>query len=151
VNFESVVSKELVTPFIISNVSFFDTKDRSICYINHDTIPGVFVPQYLCGDTSLHKFLLGVLPTRINMLSPNVIGENESPVLYYSVNRADVPVKVEIYNVLGEMIRTIKNTPAQPVGSYQLPIGTMGLHSGTYTVRLTTPSTSETANFILQK
>jgi hypothetical protein len=60
-------------------------------------------------------------------------------------------VKVELYNVLGELVRTIKSTPSQTAGDYKLPIGTLGLASGNYIVRLTTPISSESANFMLQK
>ncbi|MDP4236371.1 MAG: T9SS type A sorting domain-containing protein [Bacteroidota bacterium] len=151
VNFEAVVSKELITPFVISNITFFDSKNQSVCYVIADTLPGVYVPQYLCGDTTLHNFLNNKMPTRISMLTPSIVGEDESPVLYYSVNRNDVPIKVEIFNVLGERVRTIKNSMGQAVGNYKLPVGTIGMQSGTYTVRLTTPSSSETVNFIIQK
>ncbi len=151
VNYQVMVSKEVITPFIVSNVTFYDSKGNSICYVAADTIPGAFVPNYICADTSLNLYLKGVLPTRINMLSPNIVGENQSPVLYYSINRSDIPVKVEIFNVLGERVRTIKNTASQAVGSYQLPIGTKGMQSGTYLVRLTTPVSSQTVNFIMQK
>ncbi len=151
VNYQVMVSKEVITPFNISNVTFYDSKGAQACYVIHDTIPGAFVPKYICADTSLNLYLKGVLPTRINMLSPSIVGENESPILYYSINRSDIPVKVEIFNVLGECVRTIKNTTSQAVGNYQLPIGTKGMQSGTYLVRMTTPVSSQTVNFILQK
>src|SRR6185369_152197 len=100
------------------------------CYISVDTLPSVFVPNYLCGDSSLSRYLGGVLPTRISTLSPNVITENETPVLFYSINRSDLPVKVEIYNVLGEKIRTVMNFGSQASGDYKLPIGVSSLPSG---------------------
>ena len=149
--YEVMVAKEVITPFIVSKGTFYDSKNNVICYIATDTIPSAFIPGYLCGDSALHYYLKGVLPTRISMVSPNIVTENETPVLYYIVNRTNVPVKVEIYNVLGEMVRTVKNTLTQPVGSYKLPVGTRGLPSGTYMVRLTTPESSETANFIIRK
>jgi len=146
-----MVAQEMATPFIVSKGVFYDKSSTPICFIATDTIPAQFVPGYQCGDSSLHSFLLGKTPTRITAISPNVITESETPVLFYSVNRADMPVKVEIFNVLGEHIRTVKNTLSQPVGDYKLPVGILGLPSGTYTVRLTTPISSETTNFIIQK
>ncbi len=151
VNYQVMVAQKLSTPFIVSNVTFYDSKGVAICYIAADTIPGLFVPGYQCGDSTLNKFLQGVIPTRIVQVTPNVITESETPVLVYSVNRSDLPVRVEIFNVLGEKVRTVKNTLSQPKGDYKLPVGIMGLPSGTYTLRLTTPVSSETANFIIQK
>ncbi len=151
VTYTAMVAQRTVSPFIISNVELFDSKGQSICYVAVDTLPGVFVPDPLCGDTTLRNYLNGTFPTRISMLSPGVVGKNESPVLYYSVNRTGVPVRVEVYNVLGEKVRTIKNTPTQPIGDYKLPIGAIGLPSGQYIVRLITPGSAESANFIIEK
>jgi hypothetical protein len=150
-HFRVMVAQPMTTQFVVSDVKFYDGGGNVICYVAADTIPGVFVPNYLCGDTTLHKYLQGVLPTRIAALSPSIVGDNEDPILYYGINRADLPVRVEIYNVLGERVRVIKNTASQPTGEYKLPIGTRGLTSGTYTVRLVTPISAESANFILQK
>ena len=149
--FQVMVAKEFTTKFTISDVKFFDSKNVYICYVAADTIPGVFNPNYQCGDSTLHNYLGGILPTTIHMLSPNVLEENETPVLLYRVNQTDVPVRVEIFNVLGERVRLVKNTLTQPVGEYKLPVGTLGLSSGTYTLRLSTPKTTESVNFILHK
>jgi hypothetical protein len=151
IQYQPEIAVQMATPFTISNVIFYNSKHSGICYIATDTIPAVFIPVYLCGDTTLHKFLSGTLPTRISMLSPSVLTENETPILYYSINRSDLPVKVELYNVLGELVRTVKSTTSQPAGDYKLPIGTLGLSSGNYIIRLTTPISSESTNFILQK
>jgi hypothetical protein len=151
VQYQPMIAIKMATTFTISNVVFYDSVHAPICYIAADTIPANFIPIYLCGDTTLHKFLSGTLPTRISMLSPSVLTENQTPVLYYSINRSDLPVKVELYNVLGELVRTIKSTTSQIAGDYKLPIGISGLASGSYIVRLTTPISSESTNFILQK
>ncbi|MEP7235860.1 MAG: T9SS type A sorting domain-containing protein, partial [Ignavibacteriota bacterium] len=152
VTYRIMVATELTSPFIVSNITFFDSKNADInCYIGIDTIPAVFIPKDLCGDASLRNYLTGVLPTRISMVAPNVITESETPVLFYSINRSDLPVKVEIYDVLGQKVRTVKNLPSQVAGDYKLPIGVSSLPSGTYTIRLSTPESSETANFILQR
>ncbi|MEI8135264.1 MAG: choice-of-anchor D domain-containing protein, partial [bacterium] len=139
VTYLPMVAIDKATNLTISDVKFFDSKDNAICYVVADTIPGQFIPGYLCGDSTLRKFLNNILPTRISQLSPSVVGEDQTPILYYQLNRADVPVKVEIYNVLGELVRTVKNTAGQPVGDYKLPIGVQDLQTGSYIVRLITP------------
>jgi len=149
--YQPMVAEQLATKFTISGVQFYDSKNVPICYIAADTIPGAFIPQYLCGDSTLRIYLLGKFPTRIAKLSPSILNEDQTPILYYSINRSDLPVKVELFNVLGDRIRTLQNKSSQLAGDYRLPIGTLGLPSGSYIVRLTTPISSESANFILQK
>jgi hypothetical protein len=151
IQYRAMVAKDLATAFTVSNVQFYDSKNNPICYITTDTIPGEFMPIYACGDTTLHKYLLGVLPTRIAKLSPSVPKETETPVLYYSVNNPDIPIKIELYNVLGELVRTIKPAGPQAIGDYMIPVGTLNLTSGNYIVRLTTTVSSQSASFILQK
>jgi hypothetical protein len=150
-NLTVMVAKDMTSQFIVSNVQYKDAAGTTICYVVTDTLPGTFIPQDLCGDVSIRNWMNGISPTRIVTLTPNPVGENESPVLTYEVLTDNTPVKVEVFNLLGENVRTIKPMTETSKGRYNLPIGTLGLQSGTYTVRLSTPATTLSSQFILHK
>ncbi|HYM19577.1 MAG TPA: T9SS type A sorting domain-containing protein, partial [Candidatus Kapabacteria bacterium] len=150
-NFTVMVAKDTTSQFVISNVTYYDEAGNSICYIATDTIPGNYISQNLCGHTSIRNYLSGQLPTRIVSLSPNPVDATVSPVLDYIVIADNTPVKVEVFNLLGEIVHVAKSMTVTAAGEHQLPIGTLGLESGTYTVRLSTPTTSESALFVLHK
>ncbi|HYM19576.1 MAG TPA: T9SS type A sorting domain-containing protein [Candidatus Kapabacteria bacterium] len=150
-NFTVMVAKDTTSQFVISNVTYYDEAGNSICYIATDTIPGQYISQDLCGDPSLRGYLNGQLPTRIVSLYPNPVDNNVSPILTYDVYQDNLPVKVEIYNILGEKVRTVKSQTVTAKGTYKLPVGTLELGSGAYTVRLSTPRSTQSAQFILKQ
>ncbi|MBS1902480.1 MAG: T9SS type A sorting domain-containing protein [Bacteroidetes bacterium] len=148
------VNKDTTTQILISNVKFYDDLGNIICYIAADTIPGNFVSKDVCGNLELRDFLRSdgkQVSTRIISLTPNPVTENSTPVLNYEVREAGVPVKVEVFNMLGEVVRTVRESAPQTVGTHALQINTTGLESGTYNVRISTPTSTQNAQFVLHK
>ncbi len=151
IDLQVMIAKDVSSDFVISNVKFYDGAGQFICYAAADTIPGLFNPNPSCADTTLRDYLNLKLPTRIISVSPNVISDNTDPILTYKVMQYDVQVKVEVFNMLGQKISAPRYMNASSLGEHRLPINIQGFKSGTYTVRLSTPTTTQTAQFVLHK
>ncbi|TKJ39855.1 hypothetical protein CEE37_11295 [candidate division LCP-89 bacterium B3_LCP] len=67
--------------------------------------------------------------------------------IQYEIHRASV-VKIELYNLLGQHAKTIKNSYQQP-GSYTIHIDQSSLSSGIYFLRLHTPTGSHVAKMVV--
>ena len=151
IDLQVMIAKDVTSDFIIKNVKFYDGADQFICYAAADTIPGLFNPNPSCADTTLRDYLNLKLPTRIISVSPNVISDNTDPILTYKVMQNDVQVKVEVFNVLGQKISAPRYMNPSSLGEHSLPISIQGFKSGTYTLRLSTPTTTQTVQFVLHK
>ncbi len=151
INYRVMVSKDTTSDFKITNMAFVDTQNDTICYIASTDVPAQFVKLDACGDPTIRNFLGGNKPARIISLTPNPADQSHLPVLTYKVSADNTPIKVEIFNMLGESVRLVTSISAQGTGEYQLPISTDGLQSGTYNVRLSTQEGSESQQFVLQK
>lgn len=151
-NFQVMVNRDTTTQVIASDVKFLDDLKQPICYIATDTIPGNFISKDLCGNAELRYFLTNdQVATRIISLTPNPASQNGKPVLRYQVNQSNLPITIEVYNLLGEKVRTLVNGSIQAKGDYRIEIPTEGLESGTYSIRLAVPGRTETSQFILNK
>ncbi len=94
-------------------------------------------------------------------IGDNVISKNTDLSIYpnptsgeftikYDVNkRADI--KIEIYNTVGAMVKTVVDQPNQYEGRYQIPINLSDLPSGIYFVNLSNNGKSVTEKVVIEK
>jgi len=151
-HFELMVSLNYNSTIAVSNAVFWgaDPTD-TLCYVINEVDTAVFIPNPTCGDSSLRISLGGNMPTRIIGVTPNPSIEGKTPVVTYKVNEDKIPLTIEIYNALGERIRTIEKDVPHASGEYTLPLGMNNLPSGMYVLRITSPTSVESGEFIIQK
>ena len=81
IQFQVMVAKDTTTSFVVSNVSFQNSADQSVCYVLHDTVPATFVPQEYCSNGMLRGFMAtGVLTYGIQDVHPNPATNSVHPV-----------------------------------------------------------------------
>jgi PKD repeat protein len=97
-------------------------------------------------DYSVHTQLL---PDRITLEENYPNPFNPSTTISYAIPQAG-QVRVEIYNVLGQVVSTLVNE-YQPAGFYQVDWNADGFASGVYFYRLTVGNFVETKKMILAK
>jgi hypothetical protein len=150
--FEVMVSTDYSSPIAISNAYYWgaDPSD-SLCYVISEVGTTSFVPNPTCGDSSLRIALNGKTVTRIIGITPNPSIEGTTPVVTYLVNENKVPLTIELYNALGERIRIVEKDVPHTVGEFNLPLGVSTLPSGLYVLRITSPTSVESGQFVIQK
>ena len=97
--------------------------------------------------TSINE--IEVIPslTRLNNNYPNPF--NPSTIISFDISKTE-NVKVEIFNILGQRIRTLVNDKLN-AGNYKYTFNASGLASGVYTVTLNTNSNMQIKKIILMK
>lgn len=151
-HFRVMVAKDYQSAITISDAVFWGANPQdTLCYVINDYVPAAFTPNPSCGDSSLRDQLNGITPVRIIAVTPNPSVEGTSPILTYSLNRDDQPITIELFNALGEKVRTIAKGGTQKLGEHQLPLGIKNLTSGLYVLRITAPGYVESKQFVIQK
>jgi hypothetical protein len=137
-----VVSKDLSSDFTITNVAYLDKNQDSLCYILNKNIDGSFTPIDLCGDPTTRDFLDGTLkPAVLGMVIPNPTRSMTK--VHFDVNIDNSPIRLEVYNVMGELVQTAIQDVPYPKGSFIAKVDFASLPSGMYTIRLTTQEWTE--------
>jgi hypothetical protein len=149
--FQLMISKEEISDFTISNGFFTDAAGTQICYIINSHVPAQFIPTDRCGDNVVREFLRGNKPTTISYLNPNPVVNGGDLKLGYRVNVPLVPVTIELFDVLGDKVRTLQLDKACAKGDHIATIATDGLAAGTYTIRLSGGDWTETTSFVIKK
>jgi hypothetical protein len=149
--FQLMVAPDVQSDIVISDGFFTDASGAPICYIFNQHIPATFEPIDNCGDPTLRGFLRGTKPTTITYLNPNPAVPGSDLKLGYRVNVALAPVTIELYNVLGDKVRTLQADKASAKGDHIATIVTEGLAAGAYTIRLSGTDWSETKSFVIEK
>ena len=151
-HFRLMVAKDYYSTIAASHAVFWGQNPQdTLCYVINETKAAPFNPSDLCGDSTLRHYLYGGLPTKIIAISPNPSVEANTPVVTYEVRKAKVPLTIELYNALGEHVRTVEKDVPHEVGQYSLPLGVKNLPSGMYVLRITTPTSVESSQFVIQK
>ncbi len=150
--FQIMVAKDYSTPIAVSNAYYWGANPSdSLCYVITALGTTPFAPNPTCGDSVLRHYLYGFLPTKIISVTPNPSTEGRVPIVTYDVKVAKIPLTIELYDALGERIRIIEKNVPHEVGQYILPLGVKSLPSGMYVLRITTPNSIESHDFIIQK
>ncbi len=132
--FQLLVSRDLESPFTIVEPVMYSADGREACYVTIDEIPANFIPREWCGTLILRDALNGILPTTIVQMTPNPAKDVIS--LTFDVNVADVPVTIEVYDVLGNKVSTVMQGKTHSAGRYTETIDASELSTGNYTVRI---------------
>jgi hypothetical protein len=149
--FQLMITTVEQSDIIVSNGVFTDAAEAPLCYFVNSYIPAQFVPIDRCGDNVVRTWLRGTKPTSISYLNPNPAVPGSDLTLGYRVNVPLAPVTVEIFDVLGDKVRTLQSAKTSAKGDHSLVIATDGLAAGVYTVRLSGGEWSETTNFVIEK
>ncbi len=149
--FTVMVAKDSTTDIVLSNGEFLDQNGATLCYFDNLYIPGQFAAEYLCGDESVSEYMKGNNPTRIVQVSPNPSTPAGNIKVLYDVNIDELPVTIELFNVLGAKVRTIQTNSVLRKGAHKASFDTKGIPAGTYTLRVTSPESSQTETFVINK
>jgi hypothetical protein len=132
--FTLLVSRDLQSPFTIIDPVMYSSNDQVACYMTLDEIPATFTPREWCGTQVLRDYLNDILPSSIVAMTPNPA--KDAITLTYDVNVDNVPVTVEVYDVLGNKVTTVMSGKLHRAGRYTETINATSLTSGNYTVRV---------------
>jgi len=149
--FQVMVSKDSTTNITLSNGEFLDQNGATLCYFDKQYLPGQFAAEYQCGDATIAGYLNGKAPTRIVQVTPNPSTPAGNIKVLYDVNIDELPVTIELFNALGAKVRTIQTNSVLRKGSHKASFDTKGIPTGTYTLRVTSPESSQTETFIISK
>lgn len=151
-HYQLMVAKDYSSAISVSNAVFWGANPTdTLCYVINETHAAALTPDPLCGDSTLRHYLYGSMPTRIVAVSPNPAVGSSTPIVTYEVKQAKVPLTIELYNALGEKIRTVEKAVPHEIGEYNLPLGVKNLPSGMYVIRITSPGSVESSSFVIQK
>jgi hypothetical protein len=151
-HFQVMVAKEVATPITITDAVFWGQNPQdTLCYVINSEKAATFDTLNSCGDGTLRTFLNGIKPTRIVAITPNPAIDGLTPAVTYAVNVDKLPITIELFNALGERIRTIATNVVQAVGEHSIPIGVRDLPNGLYILRITSPDDVESGQFLIQK
>jgi hypothetical protein len=152
IHFLVVVAKDKQTDIVVADGELKDNVGATLCYFDKQYVPGSFEPIYLCGDPSLNQYLNGAFkPTKITQLTPNPSNGTGKVTLSYDVNVKDLPITVELFNVMGDKVQTLVDKKTMTEGGHTLSISTKNIPAGTYTVRISANNDSESENFVITK
>ena len=149
--FQVMVSKDSTTDITVTNGEFLGQDGSTLCYFDKQYIPGQFAAEYQCGDETISNNMKGIAPTRIVQVSPNPSTPAGNIKVLYDVNIDELPVTIELFNALGAKVRTIQTNSVLRKGTYKASFDTKGIPTGTYTLRVTSPESSQTETFIISK
>jgi len=150
IRYEVVVSKDSVSDFVLANGAFLDKSGNQLCYIATEHIPGTFISQDLCGNVALRQYLQsGVQAVSIANPIPNPF--NSTTTLNYNVFAAGTPITIELYNMLGEKVQTIMKDRVHAIGGYAQQLSAEGLSSGTYMIKVSSPTSIKTQSIVLSR
>lgn len=149
--FTVMVSKDSTTDITLSNGEFLDQNGATLCYFDKQYLPGQFAAEYQCGDKTISDNMKGIAPTRIVQVSPNPSTPVGNIKVLYDVNIDELPVTIELFNALGAKVRTIQTNSVLRKGSHKASFDTKGIPTGTYTLRVTSPESSQTETFVISK
>ncbi|MDP4198796.1 MAG: choice-of-anchor D domain-containing protein [Bacteroidota bacterium] len=145
-----MVARETSSNFVASNVDFQDVNGTSLCYVLHQEIPGVFTPIDLCGNPTERTFLtVGAVRFSIGEAHPNPATHSAQVTL--DVHQDGTPMTVELFNVLGQSVRTFTTDQLMSAGTRDLDLDLTGLAGGSYTLRVTAPEQVHSQMILIQK
>ena len=130
--FRAMVTKTMQTPITMSNLQL-NGGDQNFanCILSADTTNSTFNLIAVCGDSTLSKFMNGILPMRIISLRPNP-AQDEIEIDLESPVKQDATL--EIYDALGAKELTVsKNLPS---GSSSVTLDTRALSSGVHVLTI---------------
>ena len=67
-----------------------------------------------------------------------------------NVRKDGMPMTIELYNVLGQKVRTFTTEQFMHAGARQMDLDLTGIAAGSYSLRVTTPETTKSAMLLIQ-
>ncbi|MEI8134482.1 MAG: IgGFc-binding protein [bacterium] len=108
---------------------------------------------YLCGDSTLQRWMNGQIPIRAYPVSPNPAGNSAGSVLDFKyTSRIIGNVSLSIYDELGREVAKVLNDQYIPAGTYEVRFDGSKLGEGTYVYRYSLNKRYvSSGRFIIQK
>ncbi len=108
---------------------------------------------FLCGDSTLQKFMRGEKIFSAFPVNPNPLGSANGGVIKFTyASRIDGAVSLSIYDELGKEVGRVMNNQSIAAGTYEVRYNALGLPEGTYVYRYTLNNKNVTSGrFIIQK
>lgn len=133
--FTLLLSRDLESPFTIVDPVMYSSDGREACYMTVDEIPASFIPREYCGTQVLRDYLNDILPSSVIEMTPNPAKDKIT--LTYDVNLRNVPVTIEMFDMLGNKVLTQIEDKTHEKGRYTETLDAKALSSGNYIVRFT--------------
>ncbi len=150
VKMQLMVTRDTTSTFTVSNVTFQNTAGNTLCYVLHDTIPALFTPQDLCGNSILRGYVATGAPAfGIRSVHPNPA--TSSVHVTMDIRENNLPMTIELYNAVGQVSRNFVTNMPMPSGHRGVDLDVSGLPSGSYSLRITSPEHIDTKMIIIQK
>lgn len=132
--FTLLVSRDVESPFTIINPIMYSSDGSEACYMTLDEIPATFIPREWCGTGVIRNYLNGQLPTSVIKMTPNPAKDVIN--LTYDVNLKNVPVTIEVFDMLGNKVASVMQSKSHNAGRYTETINATKFATGNYTVRI---------------
>ncbi len=150
----SRLSKLDTTAVVPMNLTFFRQDGSSICYTPTTNDPSMYVQPLRCGESTITRFLQDA-GSVVHLLGSTPNPSSGPTTIRYEVHGQDVPVTIEIYNMLGLRVATLASNSMHNSGVYELHFDGSQLTSGGYYCRISgglAPQTwTETSRISIEK
>jgi type IX secretion system substrate protein len=93
--------------------------------------------------------LIGSSNLELKSLYPNPVANGAASIVQYSVSSPEI-VSIHVYDLSGKLVKTLVHS-FHHIGEYNLSIATDALRAGRYFVRMSSPSTSNTATLMVTR
>ncbi|HEX5317172.1 MAG TPA: T9SS type A sorting domain-containing protein, partial [Candidatus Kapabacteria bacterium] len=145
-----MLAEDTTSSFVISNVTFQNSAGDNLCYVLHDTVPATFIPFEYCSSGVIRRFLeTGQVSLDIRDVHPNPAMNTVHVGL--DVHEDGVPMTIELYNSLGQLVRSYGNGSPMPAGLQGVDIDLANVPSGAYSLRILTPDYTVARTLVVQK
>jgi hypothetical protein len=149
-NLQVALARTKGSNFVISNAGFYTANSPdTVCYVGHDSIPGVFDPTDVCGDSTMRQYMI---TDKLRFTMDNVRPNPAQSSVTIGLNVADnaTPISVEMFNAVGEKVRTFEGQTLS-TGRQDMNLDLTGLPQGPYTVRVSTPGQMGSQMVLIQR
>jgi len=148
--FRVMVAKDTITNVVVSNVEFQNSAGSNVCYVLHDTIPASFNPINYCGDDMLRRLVeTGQVSLGIRGVHPNPATNTVH--IGLDVREDGVPMTIELYNALGQLVRSYGHGTPMPAGLQGMDLDLSDVPPGAYSLRVLTPGYTVGRTLVVQK
>jgi len=142
------------TNVTLTSSKYFNTAAQPISpCVTFAKVDSNFALAFLCGDSTLQKFMNGAVIFSAFPVNPNPVGSTAgSSVKFTYASKVDGEVSLSIYDELGKEVARVMNNQSMPAGKYEVRYNTTGLSEGTYVYRYTLNNKNVTSGrFVIQR
>jgi hypothetical protein len=155
ITFKAVLPKSGdTTQMQLTSTKFFDNANQPISSCTSIAKQDSnFTLIYICGDSTIQRFMNGKLPMRAAPVNPNPAGGASGNILsfkYSTIKQGNITL--EIFDMLGNSVSRIMDNQPIPAGTFEARYNASRLDEGTYIYRYTLDNKNViSGRFVIQK